>query len=245
MTERRSSTDAKHPEFLEDQREFFDALMTDQWDTYQDVNWDRSRKFEVDRLFEDVTPERILDVGCGCGYHDTLMANKPGVKQVVGIDYSEKSIETANNIYPHPAVERQVADIFSLVNETFDLVVSFQVIEHLTDAQGFLESNKGLTRPGGWVAVVTPNRRRAFNRILQLLGRPVQLSDPQHFREFTIDDLREMGARVGLEYQSSFGYGMAIPIPRLRQNLIYAPLALRLGFWMPSLADCVCVVFRR
>jgi len=245
MTDRYTSANSRQSEFLEDQREIFDQLVTEEWDTYQDLNWNRSRQFEVDRLFAQVRPERVLDIGCGCGYHDLLMAVKPGVKNVLGIDYSEKSIETANRIYPHPAVKRQVADIFSFEQNGFDLAVSFQVIEHLIDAQTFLATNRELVRPGGWVAAVTPNRQRALNRIFALMGRPIRLSDPQHFREYTVDELRELGARVGLKFQGSFGYGMSIPIPLLRRSLIFAPWALRLGYGVPSLADCICAIFRR
>ena len=59
-----------------------------------------------------------------------------GIEKVVGIDYSEKSIETAEREYPHPLIERYVSDFlkdkeFILDKGPFDLVVSFQVIEHL------------------------------------------------------------------------------------------------------------------
>ncbi len=51
MTARAPSTQEKYPEFLSDQRRFFDELITEEWNTYQNADWDRSRRFEVDCLF--------------------------------------------------------------------------------------------------------------------------------------------------------------------------------------------------
>ena len=108
------STQEKYPTFLEDQRQFFDELITEEWDTYQSADWDRRRRLEVDSLFRLVTPRRVLDVGCGCGFHDVLMAERPGVEGVTGIDYSARSIEMAGHFYAHPKVSRGVEDIATM-----------------------------------------------------------------------------------------------------------------------------------
>src|SRR5215211_943037 len=93
--------------YREDQRAFFDQLVSESWDAYQDPLWDRTRRLEIDALFGVVAPRRILDVGCGCGFHDLLMAERPGVEHVDGIDYSPRSVEVAEREYPHPRVRRR------------------------------------------------------------------------------------------------------------------------------------------
>ena len=199
MTARAPSTQEKYPEFLSDQRRFFDELITEEWNTYQNADWDRSRRFEVDCLFRLISPRKILDVGCGCGFHDVVMAEKPGVEDVVGIDYSEKSIETANRMYPHRNVRRSVEDIGKMpARESYDLVVSFQVIEHLKDAAEFLRHCRRQTRPGGCIAVVTPNRLRLSNRLRILTGGKPKLGDPQHYREYVAPELVLLGTEQGL-----------------------------------------------
>ena len=245
MTKSAPSTQEKYPEFLDDQRQFFDELITREWDTYQSPDWDRRRRFEIDSLFRLVLPRKILDVGCGCGFHDVLMAEKPGVEEVVGIDYSEKSIETANRMYPHRNVQRRVEDIsHAEARGQYDLVVSFQVIAHLTDAAAFLKNCRRQTAPGGYVAVVTPNRLRLSNRLRIRAGGLAQLGDPQHYREYVAAELVALGNDLGLEYSGSFAYGISLRIPKTDLNLLPLPASLRLGHMFSFMADCFGVVFR-
>ena len=234
----------QYPAFLEDQRKFFDELITKEWESYLNPAWDAIRKFEVDRLFECVSPSCILDVGCGCGYHDLLMAEKHGVERVVGIDYSKKSIETANRMYPHKKVVRYPADIFELQTSAFDMVVSFQVIEHMVDPVAFLEACIQQVQSGGWVVTTTPNRNRLTNRFLSLFGRPQQLRDPQHFREFTVSELIQISSVTGLRFETSFGYGMSLMLPKLQRPNFPQKIALKLGYRIALFADCICVIFR-
>lgn len=245
MTSLRPSTQEKYPRYQKDQRQFFNELITNEWETYQNPAWDRTRRFEVNRLFRMVAPKKILDVGCGCGFHDRLMADQSGVQLVIGIDYSEKSIEAANQAYPHIKVQRKVEDIFSMADGEHDLVVSFQVIEHLPDAKIFLQACLRQVAPGGHLAVVTPNRLRLSNRLRVVAGAEPKMGDPQHFREFVPSELRAMGEELGLQYVGGFAYGMTVGIPRTGLNLFPAAAGMHMGRLFPALADCFCVVFRR
>ena len=203
----------RYPAFMEDQRKFFDELITKEWESYLNPAWDAIRKFEVDRLFECVSPSCILDVGCGCGYHDLLIVRYP-------------------------------ADIFELQTSAFDMVVSFQVIEHMVDPVAFLEACIQQVQSGGWVVTTTPNRNRLTNRFLSLFGRPQQLRDPQHFREFTVSELVKISAVTGLRLEASFGYGMSIKLPKLQRPNFPQKIALKLGYRIALFADCICVIFR-
>ena len=244
MSQAPRNVQEKYPVYMEDQREFFDELITADWRIYQDRSWELIRQFEIDRLFEHVAPQRILDVGCGCGQQDVLMAEKPGVLHVTGIDYSQKSIEVANREYPHPKVERRSGDVFELPAGSYDLAVSFQVIEHLTDPVAFLEACARQVRPGGWVAAATPNRQRLQNRLLRALGRAPVLADPQHFREYTADELTALGRQAGLQPQASFAYSASLLLPKLRWQVVPQAVGCQLGYRLPAVADCFCVVFR-
>ena len=245
VPKRIASTQEKYPDFLDDQRQFFDEMITEEWHTYDNPEWDKRRRFEVDRLFRLVSARKILDVGCGCGFHDRLMAEKPGVELVVGIDYSQKSIEAANREYRHPNVRRHVEDIHRMTADgAYDLVVSFQVIEHLSDAAAFLESCRRQAAPGGHVAVFTPNRLRLVNRLRLLVGGQPKFVDPQHYAEFVCAEVIELGRERGLEYVSGFSYGMSLRIPWTNLMLLPTTASLRVGHSIPSWADCFCVVFK-
>jgi len=129
---------SRYPNALKDQRQFFDELITEDWESYKSEAWDVSRRGEVARLFRTMRPARILDIGCGCGFHDAEMARYDCVQRIDAIDYSVQSIRKADEAYPHPKVFRRVADLETDdPGAVFDLVVSFQVLEHLVDPAGY------------------------------------------------------------------------------------------------------------
>lgn len=238
--------------FLRDQREFFDKLITQDWDSYaSDRVWDRNRAYEVGLIMHRVkSAARVLDAGWGCGYHDWLFARQSGVESVLGIDYSKNSIAVANREYSHPRVTRRVADIFedtdSIAAEgPFDLVVSFQVIEHLEEPETFLRACAELTASGGHVVTVTPNRDRAQNRVRAMQGLTPELVDPLHFREFDINELKALGVRAGLTPVSHFGRNFSFHVNRWLKNAGSSAFSMRLGTFAPRIADCIGVVFRK
>ena len=237
--------------FVADQREFFDKLITQDWPTYNDPGWDRLRQLEVRQLLPRVPRcKTILDVGCGCGFRDRLLAGPPSVDRVVGIDYSPKSVQQANTHYPHPKVRRYLGDIFQheeIVSRhgKFDLVVSFQVIEHLTNPQDFLDACSKCAVDEGFVAVVTPNKGRLQNRVLAWRGRPTELWDPLHFAEYHLQDLRALGRKAGLRYAGSFTHTLSFRLSYRVRLRALTPWGLQLGRVFPRCADVIGVVFKK
>lgn len=248
-----SKTHQEHGDtgYLEDQRAFFDRLITQDWETYLSPHWDRVRQLEVQEILRllPAPPKRVLDVGCGCGYHDVQFARHAGVERVVGIDYSEKSIEQASTHYPHPRVERYVADIFDEGQSgglgRFDLVASFQVLEHLSRPHEFLARCADLAAAGGHVAVVTPNRLRAKNRLRLLLGRPPRMIDPLHFAEYTIDEVVAMGQGIGLRAVGFFGHTISLEYGSLHIIRGQSALGMWLGRRFPRWASVMGVVMHK
>jgi SAM-dependent methyltransferase len=95
---------------------------------------------------------RVLDLGCGSGYGTAELADS--LPRIVGLD----------RIPPDAASRRQNIDWVRadlranpLVSESFDLILSFQVIEHLEDPSVYLESIARLLAPGGTALITTPN----------------------------------------------------------------------------------------
>lgn len=88
---------------------------------------------------------------------------------------------------------------------TYEFVVMAEVLEHLhTAPQLVLEFVSGLLAPKGFLVVQTPNAAALTKRIKLLLGRnPYEMlrpdiSDPGHYREYTISELRQIGKGLGL-----------------------------------------------
>jgi SAM-dependent methyltransferase len=228
---------ARFPTYLEDQREFFDSLITEDWDSYHSAAWDRTRRAEVAEIMRVAPARRVLDIGCGCGFHDVVIAEHPDIVEVVAVDYSPRSIEVAEREYPHPNVRRAVADVFELDRGDFDLVVSFQVIEHVSWAFEFLRACARQARRGGAVAVVTPNRARLDNRWRRLRGREPELLDPQHYHEFTPSELKALASELPLERLATFGVGMTFTVPRFGWAAIPESIGRRAGARFPELAN--------
>jgi 2-polyprenyl-3-methyl-5-hydroxy-6-metoxy-1,4-benzoquinol methylase len=115
---------------------------------------------------------RVLDLGCGSGHGTALLAASQA--RVVGVD----------RVRPDRANHRDgghflLGDLraLPLAAGSFDLVASFQVIEHLEDPSFYVDALAELTRPEGLTLVTTPN-------ILMSDG-----VNPYHVREYTADEL--------------------------------------------------------
>jgi len=212
----------RYKTYLSDQRRHFDELVTEDWETYLVKEATELWRFEVDLLMRWVRPATILDLGCGCGFHDAEMARRPFVRHIDAIDYSVKSIEKAVSHYADRKINYCAADFSEFQTRTlYDLVVSFQVIEHLESPETFLQTCAERCSAGGHVALFTVNRLRPYNRNLMRRGKSAELEDSMHKQEFSRAELRELGRRCGLAPRRIFTYA----VEKLWRSH-------RLGLWM-------------
>jgi O-antigen biosynthesis protein len=101
---------------------------------------------------------RVLDAGCGVGYGAALLAQVEG-SEVLGIDLAEEIIEAAHGDMPS-GVSLEVGDVTELPYEEgrFDLVVCFEVIEHLENPDLALDEFRRVLAPAGLLVISSPNR---------------------------------------------------------------------------------------
>ena len=232
----------RYRNFLEDQRQFFDALVTEDWETYFSASWDETRRYEIACLFKRMRPATILDIGCGCGFHDREMAIYPFVRSVDAFDYSARSVEKAEATYGHAKVRRWVGDFsVDMPTRRYDLIVSFQVFEHLNKPEAYFRYCRAASAPGAHIAIFTPNRKRLSNRLRARAGLPLELLDPQHFKEYTPEEIIALGQRAGFGDPSHFGYGAsnASFVDKLPNRW-----QLRLGRAFPAIASGLAVILK-
>lgn len=238
----------RYTEFRSDQRQFFNELISEDWDTYNIPAWDYTRTFEIEQLFKRVKPARILDIGCGVGFHDAVMAEYPFVEHVDAFDYSEQSILRANMEYPHKKINRFVAEFASFkIEQPYDLVASFQVFEHLTEPEKYLAFSSEACCPGGTVAICTPNRLRWDNRVLISHGQPPIMIDVMHYREYTVNEIFAMGRQFGLMPASYFAHSLYISNSwgsSWSANWSYE-LRTKIGYFFPHFAHVICVLMHK
>lgn len=141
----------------------------------------------------------IVDAGCGEGYGLQIL-RAAGARGVIGVDCDEETVHHARAAYAGETIEVVEADLtdLPLVVDTMDAVVSLQVIEHLTDVVTVLEEIVRITRPGGWVAISTPNR-------LTFSPGTTTPTNPFHVREFSAPELHDVMEWAGIEITSLEG----------------------------------------
>jgi ubiquinone/menaquinone biosynthesis C-methylase UbiE len=97
-----------------------------------------------------------LDVGCGTGAVSRILAELPGVREVVGIDPSPVFVEKARELGTAPSrLSFQTADGRALPfpDASFDLVVFHTTLCHVPDPERALHEAHRVLRAGGWLAV--------------------------------------------------------------------------------------------
>lgn len=103
-----------------------------------------------------VSGKRVLDIACGTGY-GSQMLRLAGASSVVGVDLSPETVQYARQKYQMPGVEFICADAENFeCSEQFDVVVSFETIEHLHYPKKFLERICSLLVPGGNLLLSVP-----------------------------------------------------------------------------------------
>lgn len=103
----------------------------------------------------------VLDVACGTGYGVGYMMEK-GVGRIVGVDISMAAVNYAGERFgKHNKVSFVCADAIRLPfpDDTFDIVVSFETIEHIRQYRKFLAECRRVLKEDGLLVCSTPNRR--------------------------------------------------------------------------------------
>lgn len=122
----------------------------------------------------------IADLGCGTGYGSKLIANK-GAKKIYSFDIDPKVIDYAKKYYQSEKINYRAlsADNTRLPNNSVDVVLCFEVIEHLEKPDKLLKEIFRILKPGGTCVLSTPNKKASF------------LDNPYHIKEFTLPELRK------------------------------------------------------
>jgi len=103
----------------------------------------------------------VLDVACGTGYGVGYMVEK-GAGEVVGVDISMLAVDYAQErLGRNNKASLICADAIRLpfVNSAFDIVVSFETIEHIRQYRKFLAECRRVLKENGLLICSTPNRR--------------------------------------------------------------------------------------
>jgi 2-polyprenyl-3-methyl-5-hydroxy-6-metoxy-1,4-benzoquinol methylase len=156
---------------------------------------------------------RVLDLGCRDG---ALTQAYLDGNEVVGVDADQEALAEAARL----GIETHWADLdqpLDLDEQSFDVVVAGELLEHLRDPRRLVAEAGRVLRPGGTFIASVPNAYRLKRRLFFLLGRPPD-DDPTHLQMFSPADVRAL--LDGLEHpELHFVAGRLVPLhPRLFAN---------------------------
>ncbi|MGC4022129.1 MAG: class I SAM-dependent methyltransferase [Cyclobacteriaceae bacterium] len=123
----------------------------------------------------------LLEVGCGEGRGVQWLA--PKTTSYSAIDKIAPVIDKLKEKYPQGNFISGNIPPLPYADNTFDCVVSFQVIEHIRDDNSFLKEISRVLKPNGLALLTTPNRPMSLSR------------NPWHEREYTADELTTLAKK--------------------------------------------------
>lgn len=140
--------------------------------------------------------KQILEVGCGDGYGAAFLAKL--VRSIIAVDYENEVILTAQSKYKANNLKYLCMDATRLgFNENeFDLVCSFQVIEHIPENRllTYLTELKRVLKPDGELYLSTLNLEKVMK------DSSIYKKNPAHCKEFRISELKVVLSEVFNDY---------------------------------------------
>ena len=127
----------------------------------------------------------VLDAGCGTGYGAAQLLR---ASKVFGVDASMEAIDHARRNFSRAGVQflQAVCESLPFAEGSFDLVVAFEVIEHLERWENFLAEARRVLRPAGMLLVSTPNKAYYAE------ARGAAGANPYHVREFEFGEFESV-----------------------------------------------------
>ncbi|MCB2107167.1 MAG: class I SAM-dependent methyltransferase [Rhodobacteraceae bacterium] len=186
----------------------YDTLWSGQWDDMRVYGpMARHSRRLMRSLTRDLSPQSILDVGCGEGsLLKALAGDHPGAA-LGGIELSDNALHLARRTLPGAAFS--ALDVASTkLPQAFDLVVSADVVEHIDDDVAALRNMTAMTNPGGHVVVATlQGRMREFERGIG------------HVRNYATGELQDKMTAAGLVVERVVEWGWPLYSPLYRDLL--------------------------
>lgn len=186
-------------------------------------------KRKIDLRARGMSGFRILDAGCGDGKHSLPFCIN---NTLIGLDaYSKPTIK-------HENFQFITGDVTNLPfkNEVFDVVISFDVIEHIQNDVLFLDEIYRVLKHEGLVLLGTPNRNRFSNKIRILLGKkieyPLNLGTSKdtipcvHIREYELRELQNLFKNGGFSQIKVMPFWFGLRIGKFDVGIVKPPKLL-------------------
>lgn len=162
----------------------------------------------------------VLDAACGSGYGSRILSQK--AKKVVGVDISSDAINYAQKYNFKNNIEYQIVDLnqpLKFQNEHFDVIISFETLEHLQNREGFLNELKRILKPGGILIISAPD--------WNITNKTTVIQNPYHIKEPTKEEFVELILRF---FKIERLFGQTEYLPSRRWKKLIKLLIIKLDF---------------
>ena len=123
----------------------------------------------------------VLELGCGEGRGIDIVLKRS--KSFTAIDKISEVTERLSRKYPNEKfISSSFPPLKNIENESFDTLISFQVIEHIKNDKLFIKEIHRILKPGGKALISTPNISMTLTR------------NPWHVREYTSQQLFDLAS---------------------------------------------------
>ncbi|MCX7552648.1 class I SAM-dependent methyltransferase [Marinicella sp. S1101] len=131
-----------------------------------------------------VADKKVLDAACGEGYGSHLMAQT--ASSVDGVDIDPTAVEHATSRYQRSNLKFHQSDVLNLAfeDDSFDVVVSFETLEHLAEHEALLAEFKRVLKPDGVLLISTPDKKEYSDK--------TGFNNEYHVRELYQDEFKQM-----------------------------------------------------
>lgn len=212
-------------------REFYDS--SDYFESADLIDhhspFQRYRVAKVLEIHEPARDDRVVDLGCGWGTFDFALADRVG--EIVGVDFSERSVDLCRRQLeenPKDNVRFLCADAgdTGLDAASFDVALAADLFEHLypDDSARVAREAYRLLRPGGRFVTWTPHR----GHILEVLkNRDIILKrDVSHVDYKSMDAMKRLLTDAGFEIDRAYYAESHLPVLRTVERLTQAIVPL-------------------
>ena len=129
---------------------------------------------------KEIISGNVLEIGCGEGYGIEYLA--PACTHITAVDKFHDTIDRMKSEarYKNTTFMQMEVPFLDFEDNSFDYVVSFQVIEHIEDDHSFVKEVARVLKPGGKFVVSTPNIKMSLTR------------NPWHVREYTVTEFSQL-----------------------------------------------------
>jgi len=144
--------------------------------------------------------KKVLDIGPGTGRWLQFMRSQ-GADFLGAIDISQEALKRVELLCDKTQKANLEFDSFDFEDSFFDIVVSFEVLEHLNEPYKFISEIKRVTKKGGFILLSLPNLISFISRIRLIFGLlpPVMSMDETHVGFYRQKDLISLFARYNLK----------------------------------------------